>query len=268
MIRPIFLTVILTLGAMPAVAGTDVSTRPSGNPSAAENTGFFGGVAVGASVGGPPGAMVGGAIGALLGNGWHARKQVGEMQNHVADLRRQAEVLQQEKAALELALRDAVRQRNQTIPANYSVNHPSNHPADHPAGYEEPLSGCCDNTVVSVYFRSGADSVETHDHEVLASFARLSNHMADPLVEITGYADRNGDAESNLKLSQRRSLQVRNLLAQMGVDNTRITTVAYGETRPLSNEPTFETDFFDRRVILRLRDASQLMLSSSPEPIQ
>lgn len=249
MIRPIFLTIAFTLIATPVLASNDSSTE---YPGTAENTGILGGIAVGASVGGPPGAMAGAAIGALLGNGWNARKQVGELQGDVADLRQQTESLQRQKTELELALREAVRQRNQTIPASY----------------EQPVSPCCDNTVVSVYFRSGSDAVEAHDHEVLSSFARLSQHMADPLIEITGYADRNGDADANLRLSQRRSLQVSNLLAQLGVDNTKLTTVAYGETRPLSQEPTFETDFFDRRVVLRLRDASQLMLSRSQELTQ
>jgi len=255
MIRPIFLTMAFSLATGPVLANnasTDVSSSSPSHPSAAENTGILGGIAVGASIGGPPGAMAGAAIGALLGNGWIARKQVGELQGHVADLRQQAETLHQEKVALELALRDAVRQRNQSIPVNY----------------EEPVAACCDNTVVSVYFRTGSDAVEAHDHEILTSFARLSNHMADPLIEITGYADRNGNADANLRLSQRRSLEVKNLLAQMGVDNTKVTTVAYGETRPLSSKPTFETDFFDRRVILRLRDASQLMLSRSQESTQ
>ena len=255
MTRPIFLTLLCSLASGPTLANTvnaDESTSSSNDHSVAENAGILGGIALGASVGGPPGAMAGAAIGALLGNGWIARKQVGELQDHVADLQQQTAALQQEKTELEMALRDAVRQRNQTIPVNY----------------ENPVSDCCDNTVVSVYFRTGSASVESHDNEVLASFARLTNHMTDPLIEITGYADRNGDADANLRLSQRRSLQVRKLLAQMGVDNTRVTTVAYGETRPLSSEPTFETDFFDRRVILRLRDANQLMLSRSQESSQ
>jgi outer membrane protein OmpA-like peptidoglycan-associated protein len=252
MIRPVFLTLLCALAAGPVVAATDGASGSSTDSGTAENTGILGGIAVGASVGGPPGAVAGAAIGALLGNGWKARRQVDELQVHVADLRQQAETLQQQKAQLELALRDAIGLRDRTVAANY----------------EQPLSGCCDNTVVSVYFRTGSDAVEAHDREVLASFARLTSHMADPLIEITGYADRNGDAEANLKLSQRRSLQVSNLLADMGADNTKVTTVAYGETRPLSQEPTFETDFFDRRVILRLRDASQLMLSRNQDPVQ
>ncbi len=249
MIRPLLVTLVFSLTAGPTLAASDSNGNSSGEASVAENSGILGGIAVGASVGGAPGAMAGAAIGALLGNGWHARKQVDELTIDIADLRQQTEALQLQKAELELALRDAIGQRNRSVAASY----------------EQPNSNCCDNTVVSVYFRTGSYAVENHDHEVLASFARLSNYMSDPVIEITGYADRNGDAEANLQLSQRRSLQVRNLLANMGVDNTRVTTVAYGETRPLSQESTFETDFFDRRVILRLRDSSQLMLSRTPD---
>ncbi|MBT8145847.1 MAG: hypothetical protein KJN90_03290, partial [Gammaproteobacteria bacterium] len=150
MIKPILLPLVFSLAAAPALANTESSDASTTYPSAAENTGILGGIAVGASIGGPPGAMAGAAIGALLGNGWTARKQVGELQVHVADLRQHSEALQREKAELELALREAVSLRNQTMAASV----------------ERPASACCDNTVVSVYFRSGSDAVEAHDHEI------------------------------------------------------------------------------------------------------
>ena len=52
---------------------------------------------------------------------------------------------------------------------------------------------------------------------------------------------------------------------ERGIDNTLIATLAYGETRPLQLVQNFETDFFDRRVIVRLRDSSQSMLTQTPD---
>ena len=89
--------------------------------------------------------------------------------------------------------------------------------------------------------------------------------MTSAKVEITGYAHRNGDAVHNLTLSRQRSESVKSFFTEHGIDNASIATVAYGETRPLQPTQSFESDFFDRRVIVRLRDNSKSMLSQSPD---
>ena len=89
--------------------------------------------------------------------------------------------------------------------------------------------------------------------------------MTNAKVEITGYSDRTGDPSRNLNLSQQRSDSVKSFLIGMGIDNASIATLAHGETRPLQAVQNFETDFFDRRVIVRLRDNSQTMITQTPE---
>ena len=84
-------------------------------------------------------------------------------------------------------------------------------------------------------------------------------------IEITGYADRNGDPDLNLSLSRERSNSVKQFLSDKGIDNSSIKTIAYGETQPLSSTQDFESDFFDRRVIVRLRDNSASMLTQNPD---
>ena len=252
MIKPLFPTALVLLALFsPATVGAD-ERQTRIDSRGAENAGILSGIAVGASIGGPPGAMFGAAIGGLLGNGMAARHQVDGLQLDLATLEDRNAALEQQKLELELALQEVARDRAELMNV-------SRVPVE-----SIPATDCCHNTIVSVYFRTGSDAVETHDHEIISSFARLSEYMSDPLIEITGYADRNGDADANLELSQRRSTEVRNLLASHGVNNATITTIAYGETRPLRVEPTFETDFFDRRVIMRLKDRGQLMFGSSP----
>ena len=126
-------------------------------------------------------------------------------------------------------------------------------------------TACCDNTVLSLHFRSGSAAIETQYEEQLVSLVKLAQQMPSASVEITGYADRNGDAEKNLALSHQRSESVKQLLEKLGITDSSITTIAYGETKPLRFEQNLETDFFDRRVIVRLRDASKQMLTQSPD---
>ena len=76
-----FLTSVLlcSLVSVSALADTEKASY-GGDPSSQETTGFFTGVALGALAGGPPGAIVGGALGAVFGDGWHARQEVGLLQ--------------------------------------------------------------------------------------------------------------------------------------------------------------------------------------------
>jgi len=254
MIRPSLLFLVFALVSSTGYADRDLDRKASygnSNPDEA-SAGFLGGMTVGAAAGGPPGAVAGALIGALLGDGWGAKKKVNSLQVSLVNTRWELAALQEETDALrrqyELALQQNQQGTARVIPAVVES-------AD--------FSNCCDNTVMSVYFRSGSSAIEEHDLELISGFAKLSTNLTDPLIEITGYADRNGDADANLQLSRQRTQQVKELLAQLGVKNASITTVAYGESRPLSETQSLESDFFDRRVILRLRDASKVMLTTS-----
>jgi len=89
--------------------------------------------------------------------------------------------------------------------------------------------------------------------------------MPSASVEITGYADRIGNTEKNLALSRRRNESVRQFFRNNGIESSTITTIAYGEARPLQINQNFETDFFDRRVMVKLRDNSKQLLTQTPD---
>lgn len=256
MYKQISFVLLLSISAGTALADTQ-RTNYQNKSSAEETTGFFGGLTVGALAGGPPGAIVGAAIGALLGDGFHIRKraavlqvQLYESQLQLASLRDAAGAAQKDR---QLAQAELERLRTNTariIPARLEL---------------ATASSCCDNTVLSLHFRSGSSAIEPHYEEELSSLVKLAKQMPAANVEITGYADRNGDAEMNLNLSRKRSASIKRYFNRMGIQNSSITTVAYGETQPLAATQSFETDFFDRRVIVRLRDTSQQLLSQLPD---
>lgn len=247
------LILIVSIAASAAMADTE-SANYRNTASAEETTGFIGGMVLGGLAGGPPGVVLGAAIGAVLGDGFFAKKQVGDLQANLyrsqlelASVQEQAQALQRE---YRLALQELDRVRIQVIPA--SLNIPS-------------VAACCDNTVLSLHFRTGSSTIESHYEEQLTSLVNLANQMPSASVEITGFADRNGDASHNLALSRERTRSVKQFFNRMGIQNSSITTVAYGETQPLQATQNIETDFFDRRVIVRLRDTSQRLLTQTPE---
>ena len=256
MVKNISLLLILGLIATTASADTHWADY-GGTPSMEETSSTFVGLAIGGVAGGPPGAIVGAAIGALFGEGWMAKKNVGNLQADLIASRMRNNVLRDETESLQreflIAQQEINRMRNTTtkiIPATLAVS---------------PIEPCCDNTVLSMHFRSGSSEIEDHYAEQLASMIRLVEKMPTSSVKIIGYADRNGDATRNLELSRQRTNVVKQYFNRMGVKNSAITTLAYGESKPLQMIQSYETDFFDRRVMVRLIDSNQQMFSQTLE---
>ncbi len=256
MYKQITFILLLSVSAGTAFADTQRANYQN-NASAEATTGYVSGLAIGGLVGGPPGAIFGAAIGAMLGDGFFVRKRANvlrvelyESQLQVAALRDEA-LAAQKQMQLAMAELDKVKTNSaQIIPVSLSIALPS---------------PCCDNTVLSLHFRTGSSAIEPHYEEQLASLVKLANQMPAANVEITGYADRNGDAQMNLRLSRERTTSIKQYFNRMGIQNSSITTVAYGEAQPLRASQSFEADFFDRRVIVRLRDSSTQMLSQLPD---
>jgi outer membrane protein OmpA-like peptidoglycan-associated protein len=65
---------------------------------------------------------------------------------------------------------------------------------------------------------------------------------------LTGHTDNEGDAAFNMKLSQDRADVVKALFIKKGLDESRIRTVAYGETVPLRENTSEEGKLHNRRV--------------------
>lgn len=256
MYKPVSFCLILGMSLSSAYADTQRADYNS-PASKEETTGFFSGLLLGGLAGGPPGVIVGGALGALMGDGWHAKREVNDLR---ADLY---------SSQLEIAM---VRERNAVLQQEYQLarqqldNISANSPRYQTVGLmQSGLESCCDNTSLSLHFRSGSADIETQYQEQLQGLVKLARLMPTATVEITGYADRNGDAERNLALSRARSESVKSFLNTQGINDTSITTVAYGESRPLQAEQSLETDFFDRRVIVRLVNTAEQMLTHTPD---
>lgn len=66
--------------------------------------------------------------------------------------------------------------------------------------------------------------------------------------EVGGHTDSDGDEAYNLKLSGERATAVKTQLVNMGVDEKRLTTKGYGESKPLGENKTPEGKANNRRV--------------------
>jgi outer membrane protein OmpA-like peptidoglycan-associated protein len=88
--------------------------------------------------------------------------------------------------------------------------------------------------------------------EVLHSVTLVLNEYKSTMIEVAGHTDSTGSESHNQQLSQRRALSVSGVLIDDGVQELRIDTVGYGETRPIANNSTAAGRQQNRRVELTL----------------
>ena len=69
-------------------------------------------------------------------------------------------------------------------------------------------------------------------------------------LQLAGHTDNTGDAAANQTLSERRAVAIKDLLVAGGVAADRLTTVGYGETKPIASNDTAEGKARNRRTEL------------------
>ena len=246
--------------AMTVLAGTLSPAANAGSdrrqiPEKEETIGLMSGALIGAAAGGPPGAVIGAALGIFVGDGWITKREYRGMEEALIPLQLEADEARAQLASLQREYREAqaelARLRDvpaQVLPASLSSS---------------PDAGLFNDSSISLHFRTGSSTLEAHYKAQLSALAAIAERLPTGAIEVSGYADRNGNADANLRLSESRAASIKSFIESLGLDSEVITTAAYGESRPLHETQSVETDFFDRRVIVRLVDTSQQLLTDS-----
>ena len=82
----------------------------------------------------------------------------------------------------------------------------------------------------------------------LNMIAQVLKDNPDLKFEVDGHTDNTGEAAHNLTLSQQRAEAVKNQLANMGIDASRLSVKGFGDTKPISDNSTLEGKANNRRV--------------------
>ena len=109
-------------------------------------------------------------------------------------------------------------------------------------------------TLGDVLFSTGKADLQPG---AMSTIERLALFMAEypaKTVLIAGYTDDVGSENFNLGLSDRRAASVRNALLAAGVSPLRISTIGYGEARPIASNSTPEGRQMNRRVEIVIQD--------------
>ncbi|HSH28845.1 MAG TPA: OmpA family protein [Thiohalobacter sp.] len=91
--------------------------------------------------------------------------------------------------------------------------------------------------------------------QMVSDLGRLSDVQS---IRIAGHTDSTGDAAYNKDLSMRRANAVKNYLLEKGVDPGVMTTVGWGETKPIADNATRAGRARNRRVEITISGEQQL----------
>ncbi len=107
--------------------------------------------------------------------------------------------------------------------------------------------------VQDIYFDNDQYVIKKESYPALEKIVNMLKEHVDTEVTIEGHTDSNGTEEANQLLSENRAMAVKKYLVSKGIKSSRMSTVGYGEERPIdrsNNEKAWATN---RRVEFVMR---------------
>lgn len=99
-----------------------------------------------------------------------------------------------------------------------------------------------------IYFGFDDYTLSPEAQSTLTAMAEAMKANKSAVVQVEGHCDERGTVEYNLALGERRAQSVKNFLAQLGVEGARLSTISYGEEKPVVQGHTEEAWAKNRRA--------------------
>ncbi|WP_395141721.1 peptidoglycan-associated lipoprotein Pal [Schlegelella aquatica] len=113
--------------------------------------------------------------------------------------------------------------------------------------------GAANQLAKVVYFDFDSYVVRDEYGPLMSSYAKLLSGSPQRRLTIEGHTDERGSREYNLALGQKRAEAVRKSLSLLGVKDTQMEAVSFGEERPAASGSGEEAWAKNRRAELNLR---------------
>lgn len=123
--------------------------------------------------------------------------------------------------------------------AYYYIYGPTLLPADGSSGSGNPIANFEEIKsgkkviFLTLSFESGKAKITSQSYEEIDACAKFLNNNPEINVQIDGHTDAVGAADANQRLSEERSKAVKEYLVNKGIATSRMSTVGYGESKPL-----------------------------------
>lgn len=112
------------------------------------------------------------------------------------------------------------------------------------------------NVLISAHgfqFPTGVSEIQTANFPLMNKIIRAIKLFPNSRIEISGHTDSTGSDNINKSISQARAGKVGKFLTDVGeIDSKRITTIGYGESRPLATNKTAAGRAENRRVEIKI----------------
>ncbi len=103
--------------------------------------------------------------------------------------------------------------------------------------------------LIGLTFPSGKSTIRPEFFSLLTTVQRAIRKFPNPPITIEGHTDAIGDDRYNENLSYERAIAVKQyLLANMGLDESRITALGYGESKPIASNESGQGRAKNRRI--------------------
>ena len=99
-------------------------------------------------------------------------------------------------------------------------------------------------TVSDINFDFDKSNIRPDAREILKTNADVFLKNSASAIVIEGYCDERGTAEYNMALGQRRAQETKKYLGNLGIKESRMKTISYGEERPL--DPGHNEEAWDK----------------------
>lgn len=104
-----------------------------------------------------------------------------------------------------------------------------------------------------VLFDYNSTALRPASRSALQEMADVFQNYPDTTIVVEGHADSTGSAAYNERLSERRAASVERYLRNLGVRNSRIDAIGYGESQPRASNRTARGRQLNRRVEINVR---------------
>ena len=99
-----------------------------------------------------------------------------------------------------------------------------------------------------ILFKASSSKLDAGDKKILDKLVGLLGEYETASIIIEGHASSDGSKSYNQKLSEQRAASVKAYLLEKGIANDRLSTIGYGESKPIGNNSTAKGRADNRRV--------------------